>query len=81
MVKKITYRVKLLKPDLEMGEVFCDCCDGIGIVKDKKGPGSYHCSKCRGAGKLDWVENVVGKGSYGSVYKYDRKAKRVKRVD
>ena len=80
MVKKITYRVKLLKPDLKEGEVFCDCCDGIGIVRNEEGP-NFHCSKCRGAGKLDWVENVVGKGSYGSVFKYDRKAKRVKRVD
>lgn len=67
-----------------MGEVFCDHCDGIGIDKSKKGPGTYHCKKCRGTGKLDWVENIVGgkrRPLYGGVFKYDRKAKRVKRVD
>jgi len=43
------------------GEMICSRCCGTG--------GFYHiinkcdiiCSKCNGEGKLDWVENVVGK--------------------
>lgn len=42
------------------------------------------CPTCKGEGKLDWVENVVGKkprSPYGSTFKYDKKTGRVVRVD
>lgn len=56
---------------LKKGEVKCDECSGCGsIVKVKTTMVdlkhiSYDmmspCPKCKGDGKLDWVENVVGK--------------------
>jgi hypothetical protein len=36
---------------LTPGEVVCDRCNG----------NDYFCEKCLGEGKLDWIENVVGK--------------------
>jgi len=61
MVKAIKYLLKKIRPRLEIGEVFCDRCNGVGIVNNKEGPGTYYCRKCLGTGKLDWVENVTGK--------------------
>jgi len=37
--------------NLKLGEVICDKCHGKG----------GWCEKCHGDGKLDWVENIVGK--------------------
>lgn len=36
--------------ELEQGEVICSSCSGVGS-----------CSKCHGDGKLDWIENILGK--------------------
>jgi len=51
---------------VEDGEHICDRCGGVGHV-----PGKYNsytrkckrdkCPKCKGAGKLDWVERIFGK--------------------
>ena len=46
-------------------EFICDKCGGVGtvIVKvsyyrgHKRGP----CPKCKGTGRLDWVERIMGK--------------------
>ena len=51
---------------IKEGEEFCPRCDGKGIVPIKGKPisntGTYLiCSHCFGAGKLDWVEKVMGK--------------------
>ncbi len=56
---------------LKKGEILCDKCYGAGCVSKKKHTmvdldhieydWSYKCDKCKGTGKLDWVENVVGK--------------------
>jgi len=41
---------------LKPGELICDQCKGNGDSI------TYNpCSKCLGSGKLDWIENVVGK--------------------
>jgi len=78
MVKVKKYRVKRIRPRLEIGEVFCDHCDGSGLVKEKQFRSPLtdglckfieedcyivdkQCPTCKGEGKLDWVENVVGK--------------------
>jgi len=55
--------------DLKLGEVVCDECKGTGydleIPKQKNSNPyymkHYNCPKCFGLGKLDWVENIVGK--------------------
>jgi len=45
------------KKELEVWEIICDKCHGFG-----KKPGTrLVCKKCGGEGKLDWVENIVGK--------------------
>lgn len=69
-----------LQNDIEKSdpsEVECQDCKGCGFIA------STICNTCHGDGKLDWVENVVGKHpkSYGSIFKYDRKTGKVIRVD
>ena len=39
-------------------EMVCSECGGIGGVGDIL---QDECPKCLGTGKLDWIENVVGK--------------------
>jgi hypothetical protein len=47
---------------LEPDEVICNRCDGSG-----EEPGEFvggfeiTCSRCWGTGKLDWIENIMGK--------------------
>jgi len=49
--------------NLEEGEMICDKCEGSGTSWIYTTP----CSKCQGQGKVDWVENIVGKKPlYGS---------------
>jgi len=64
MVKKVTYRVKRIRPCLKEGEVFCSICDGDGILKeiteDSVTVGT--CPHCLGEGKFqDWVKGMMGK--------------------
>jgi len=42
--------------DIKLYEIKCPQCDGNGY--DNKGS---ICNKCIGEGKLDWIENIVGK--------------------
>jgi len=56
----------------EIGEMICDVCEGTGNSgrtrfayfnssgRTKRAPVSVPCKKCRGTGKVDWVENVIG---------------------
>ena len=47
--------------NLEPGEVICPECNGKGtIIVQCIG---NVCPMCWGAGKLDWIENIVGKKS------------------
>lgn len=43
---------------LEKGEVVCSNCNGTGNHQDNN---KFTCQTCYGSGKLDWLENVVGK--------------------
>ena len=48
----------------ENNKITCSRCKGRGwefikIIKDITG--RVPCTKCLGEGKLDWVENIVGK--------------------
>jgi hypothetical protein len=54
---------------LKEGEVICSRCNGYKFVIDhNRGTllTDYRilCEKCGGDGKLDWVENVVGKENH-----------------
>jgi DnaJ-class molecular chaperone len=46
-------------------ESICDKCGGVGTVIIKVGYYTGHkrgqCPKCKGTGKLDWVERIFGK--------------------
>ena len=50
-----------MKDLLKEGEIQCPKCQGSGAE-----PGDFHspaptCSKCWGAGKLDWIDLIMGK--------------------
>ena len=50
---------------LKEGETICSECNGTGENKPGKRLGiTIACRKCCGHGKLDWVEMIVGKGSW-----------------
>jgi len=42
---------------------YCDICT---IDNYTKCTGSRKCQKCNGEGKLDWIENIVGKKDHAS---------------
>jgi hypothetical protein len=46
--------------DLNPSEVVCSKCHGTKsmMVDDFY---YFKCDKCKGTGKLDWIENIVGK--------------------
>lgn len=49
---------------LKEGEIVCNDCNGCGeinIFEDDEDIHYENCSKCKGTGKLDWIEVVVGK--------------------
>ena len=50
---------------LKPGEVVCNRCNGSGKYPSSNNSStcidSYKCFKCHGTGKLDWIENIVGK--------------------
>lgn len=47
---------------LKEGEVICSKCDGSGYARDDSNFVGYNfCSKCFGEGKLDWIDNILGK--------------------
>jgi DnaJ-class molecular chaperone len=49
--------------DLKPGEIICDKCKGEGTIfyPYNKQIRWCECRKCQGDGKVDWIENVVGK--------------------
>jgi len=48
---------------LEEYEIICPKCNGSGLdqTRDQTGINKYHCQKCNGTGRLDWIENIIGK--------------------
>ncbi len=56
---------------LKKGETKCDKCNGVGWYEETTNvtfnKHLWHidqniiCDKCRGTGKLDWIERIVGK--------------------
>ncbi len=47
------------EPWLEEGEYICSQCNGTGNLSNTPIFGT--CPKCSGDGKVDWIENIVGK--------------------
>ena len=45
--------------------VVCNKCNGTGTLGQHHSPFPQLCHKCWGIGKLDWVENIVGKDMRG----------------
>jgi len=57
-MKEKNYDEKLFEfLNCKEGDVICDECDGKGYTDG----GPFDCHKCHGMGKLDWIENIVGK--------------------
>jgi DnaJ-class molecular chaperone len=64
----LEYRISPKKQELKPGTVFCDKCEGHGMV-DSQGtpiiastkPLIFLCKKCNGTGILDWIEAIFGK--------------------
>ena len=53
---------------LNPGDVICYRCNGTGEIinsKHYKSLMDIQCYVCYGEGKLDWIENIVGKESKG----------------
>jgi len=49
---------------LNDGEIYCNRCNGSGDDPDFTGEKNgfvMDCSKCRGTGKVNWIENIFGK--------------------
>lgn len=48
--------------ELLPGEEVCPKCKGTGNNTDKKGHTSFDfiCFRCRGTGKIDWVQKAMG---------------------
>jgi DnaJ-class molecular chaperone len=58
---------------LKPGEYKCDRCNGTGeieLINPDSFIGVYYewCPKCKGEGKLDWIENVVGKKPKNDIF-------------
>lgn len=53
-----------VKKHMNPGDVICDQCNSTGSPDNNKNEvviNIFGCEKCDGYGKLDWIENVVGK--------------------
>lgn len=46
---------------LEEHEYICSKCDGGGFIFHKVLDCSTICGKCLGSGKVNWIENILGK--------------------
>lgn len=59
--------------DLQEGEIICDVCKGNFCTQRLHEDMIYRqvCYKCNGAGKVDWVDNVLGKKSQRASLKSD----------
>jgi len=48
---------------LNEGEMICNKCEGMGTLPSEQDPNTMAkiCKKCFGHGKVDWLENILGK--------------------
>jgi hypothetical protein len=60
--KKDRRAVLVGRQPLNPGDVICPKCRGSGWLTGKN-DWEYTCNKCWGAGKLDWIERIMGKPS------------------
>jgi len=44
----------------EYSEFICEECNGTGRIKLSNRPSFIACPKCKGLGKLDWIEYITG---------------------
>ena len=52
---------------LEKGEIICSTCKGSGThtINEK-----FTCQRCYGKGKVDWIENIIGKKTIRAPFVY-----------
>lgn len=56
---------------LKPGELKCEKCNGIGwYLIPSTISGYIECSRCLGSGKLNWIENIVGKTRESRINEY-----------
>jgi DnaJ-class molecular chaperone len=63
--------------ELEEGEVLCSKCSGKGVFYQTDVNGHQHapvqalvsnCTKCNGAGKLDWISNIMKNNNHNHTH-------------
>lgn len=64
--QKKTFPTNAIPPALSRGDIICPKCKGHCFVDaegdvDWKTEWEVQCNKCWGAGKLDWIERIMGK--------------------
>ncbi len=52
---------------LEEHEVCCSLCNGWGEIYHKDDDSVFPCYRCKGHGKLDWVQNARGMVDVGGI--------------
>jgi len=67
MIEERYNKVKKCLIRLNKGEEWCKKCEGSGSIIYKRGTGmfidgcSLICNRCKGDGKVDWLEKAIGK--------------------
>jgi len=62
---------KKVKLDLNEGEKICDSCNGVGYHIISFTGSAKWCKKCKGTGKLNWIEEIFGKQEVIISERYD----------
>jgi len=67
-------------------EIICSQCNGEGFIIEEVGKEEWDerkipikniCDKCLGTGKLDWIENIVGKSHVKFTVNIQKQLKKV----
>lgn len=80
-------RIKILEDSLSSEEHVCNKCNGFGdgnkrsvLIKENPLKMGEICGKCLGWGKIDWIENMIGKTNSGINLRYSFHVNPITRV-